>query len=36
MPKQYGPEALARHVFTLILIGISTEIAVMVYLGFLS
>jgi hypothetical protein len=34
MDKPYDPEALARRIFTLILLGIATEIAAMVYLGF--
>ena len=34
MKDRYRPEALARRIFTLILVGIATEIAAMVYLGF--
>ncbi len=35
MAKTYTPEALARRVFTLIMLGLAVEIAAMVYLGFL-
>jgi hypothetical protein len=32
--KTYTPEALAQRVFILVMLGISGEIAAMVYLGF--
>jgi hypothetical protein len=34
MAKTYTPEALAQRIFTLIMLGLATEIAAMVYFGF--
>jgi len=34
MAKAYTPDLLAKRVFTLVMLGVVTEIAAMVYMGF--